>query len=1001
MEGPKGKRARANWVLPLIVVIILVIAGGGVYTALQLLGPRGGLSVEIDPASVELTLPETKTISAKLLDSGGHEVTGADFQWTYSNTLGFLDTIQGPSVTFTPTKVGSGEISVNLTYKGESRVKVAALIVREGLGIAVIGVPSKGLAGTSFNITLKVLKADGSVWDNYKGKVQVTSSDPKANLPGIIDFRGRRGLATAPVTINTFGKHTVTANDLANPTVSGQGNGRFLLAPIGSFRFWVNNDTFAVTANASSSYNPDGAGIASYSWDFGDAGVATGINVTHLYDFPGSYDIRLRVTDDDDVSSTTTRPATIAAQPGAPYAFFTMTRDLMNVTVDASGSGGGSGATYVWSWGDATKSSGKTQSHVYSNPGLYTVRLGLSDDSGRRNSTARPVTVAHQTVDATMYDFFNVPYPDYWYDRNQKYGDIIVNDHYPYVDYYPWVQRQDAFLYTNYRMHTVATNISQMTADRPLIFPLCKNLQLDPSISSNKPIWACPTGRPAGGDIKMDLTLGYVTQARANQLNTICKCRMLALSNLDGFISELQGTIEMDYDTSQWVFGVTGEPNAWWFSPQAGNSLEATDPRNLTDGPVEDAWATYYLRQGLGPLDIYNAFEYTYTVWSTQLNPTVIPDATAPGGSRLRITMDIITWGMEVLFSRWFYWGDGCYPESRCWVKELDGTIVYTGEVRGPNGWWQQELGWFENFHLRGSLADRGNFTIDTALAYQFRAWAEPGADGKYATADDVLVWNWEPANMDYVPANNAGSGVDPLSELSSWSGKKYIHATPGSILYGVLYQYDYAPVRYDLEAGETLTLQFPKEPVPFYDWRSEWNTSVTGTKPCASRADYCGLKIINDTMEYLPQYAAAPNPGTWDSASKVLSFVGPVVHGSDPYPASGLPRVELGRGSLVGQALSPLVASGRDAAEDLGTLTTVAASPGGSGSPARGAQPDVLGLGIFLLAIGSVAVLPSFLRRRRLKLLPNPGRGLRLVRAPRSSRGIRSLLKAVSLEVS
>jgi PKD repeat protein len=53
----------------------------------------------------------------------------------------------------------------------------------------------------------------------------------------------------------------------------------------------------AVTFDASGSSDSDGH-IVSYAWDFGDGAVADGVVVTHTYNEPGQYKIKLIVTDD-------------------------------------------------------------------------------------------------------------------------------------------------------------------------------------------------------------------------------------------------------------------------------------------------------------------------------------------------------------------------------------------------------------------------------------------------------------------------------------------------------------------------------------------------------------------------------------------------------------------------------------------------------------------------------------------------------------------------------
>ncbi len=54
------------------------------------------------------------------------------------------------------------------------------------------------------------------------------------------------------------------------------------------------------------------------------------------------------------------------------------------VTLDGSGSRDpdGSIVSYEWDFGDGTKGAGKTASHIYSEPGVYTLRLTVTDNSG-------------------------------------------------------------------------------------------------------------------------------------------------------------------------------------------------------------------------------------------------------------------------------------------------------------------------------------------------------------------------------------------------------------------------------------------------------------------------------------------------------------------------------------------------------------------------------------------------------------------------------------------
>ena len=80
--------------------------------------------------------------------------------------------------------------------------------------------------------------------------------------------------------------------------------------------FTVDCTYLVCTVDASASTDPDGT-IASYDWDFGDGQVATTTEpvATHTFE-PGTYTVRLTVTDNDGGEDTTTRTRSpVAARP--------------------------------------------------------------------------------------------------------------------------------------------------------------------------------------------------------------------------------------------------------------------------------------------------------------------------------------------------------------------------------------------------------------------------------------------------------------------------------------------------------------------------------------------------------------------------------------------------------------------------------------------------------------------------------------------------------------
>ncbi len=108
-----------------------------------------------------------------------------------------------------------------------------------------------------------------------------------------------------------------TANNISPPTTF---NLLAMQPPVAVFTMSITSPVVgqSVSLNASASNDPDGT-ISSYSWDLGDGTTDTGATTTHTYTIVGSYDITLRVTDDDGTIGVTSKSLSVSSnQPGVP-----------------------------------------------------------------------------------------------------------------------------------------------------------------------------------------------------------------------------------------------------------------------------------------------------------------------------------------------------------------------------------------------------------------------------------------------------------------------------------------------------------------------------------------------------------------------------------------------------------------------------------------------------------------------------------------------------------
>ncbi|HMJ46549.1 MAG TPA: PKD domain-containing protein, partial [Ferruginibacter sp.] len=135
--------------------------------------------------------------------------------------------------------------------------------------------------------------------------------------------------------------------------------------------------------------------IISYKWDFGDGSSDTSLSTSHTYNVSGIFDIRLIITDDRGCSDTLIKPRYIRVD--GPVASFNASNpgscsmSAINFTDNSTGDGIHPITKWVWDYGDGiidTLLSGPF-SHLYSNPGIYTVKLRVIDNNNCSDTSSR------------------------------------------------------------------------------------------------------------------------------------------------------------------------------------------------------------------------------------------------------------------------------------------------------------------------------------------------------------------------------------------------------------------------------------------------------------------------------------------------------------------------------------------------------------------------------------------------------------------------------------
>lgn len=176
--------------------------------------------------------------------------------------------------------------------------------------------------------------------------------------------------------------------------------------------------------------------LISYIWDFGDGTRGSGTNPSHTYGSPGTYEVTLTVTDSSETSTdkaidkltVLVNEAPIADagedQIGAPG---------QSIAFDGSRSLDPDGeiSKYAWDFGDNQTASEQKVSHTYENPGIYSIRLSVYDNTGHSKAVDHDEVVVYinapPVADAGA-DLFAAPNQKITFDAEGSYdldGKII------------------------------------------------------------------------------------------------------------------------------------------------------------------------------------------------------------------------------------------------------------------------------------------------------------------------------------------------------------------------------------------------------------------------------------------------------------------------------------------------------------------------------------------------------------------------------------------------
>ena len=291
---------------------------------------------------------------------------------TYVNSLGRLS--------FGVTERGARRVITSSGIYNDNRWHhVVSSLGEDGMRLYVDGQQVASRASTK-----SALELDG-FWRVGNDRVSGWSSVPTGGFAGRVDEVAVYGKQLSPAAVENHYQAGIGRPANASPTAE--------------FTHEIQGQQ--LTVDASESTDPDGT-IASYGWDFGDGNSAEGITAGHSYAEPGTYQVKLTVTDDANGTDTATKQVTILPPPEPnqpPEAAFEITEvDGLKVTVDASQSSDPDNdeLSYRWSFGNGSDwvEGAAIESFSYSEPDEYTITLEASDPDGLVDSHTETVKVS-------------------------------------------------------------------------------------------------------------------------------------------------------------------------------------------------------------------------------------------------------------------------------------------------------------------------------------------------------------------------------------------------------------------------------------------------------------------------------------------------------------------------------------------------------------------------------------------------------------------------------
>ncbi len=170
------------------------------------------------------------------------------------------------------------------------------------------------------------------------------------------------------------------------------------LPPCQSFNYQFNNTS---TPPPGYTFQPN-----DFTWDFGDGTtmVTNAASVTHQYASSGVYNVKLYIDDTAFCNSPDSAVYQLRVAGVLKAQFQTPSGGCApyNAVFNNTSLGG---QTFVWDFGDGTTSTEASPTHLYANPGTYTIKLSATDNLTCNHNDSTSVTITVHESPAASFTY--------------------------------------------------------------------------------------------------------------------------------------------------------------------------------------------------------------------------------------------------------------------------------------------------------------------------------------------------------------------------------------------------------------------------------------------------------------------------------------------------------------------------------------------------------------------------------------------------------------------